>query len=99
MTDSMLPILREMHDAADDRARADILLRVPDTILLKFAAIFDDCCRRASFDAGATYVLLRLTGMRAVRGNDGTLPADTVAHLDSYRAALAVFAGAGKVDA
>lgn len=96
MTDSMMPILRQMHDAADDRARADILLRVPDTILLKFAALFEECCRKACFEAGSNFILLRLVAMRAVRSADGTLPADTVAHLDSYRAGLAVFA-AGKV--
>jgi len=95
MTDSMMPILREMHDAPDDRARADILLRVPDTILLKFSPVFEECCRKARFEAGTNFIVLRLVALRAVRDAGGNLPADTVAHLDSYRQGLAVFA-AGK---
>jgi hypothetical protein len=96
MSDSMMPILRQMHDAADDRARADILLRVPDTILLKFSPVFEGCCRKASFEAGTALIVLRIVALRAVRDAGGNLPADMVAHLDSYRAALAVFA-AGEV--
>ncbi len=96
MTDTLLPIIRQMHDEADDASRADILLRVPDAVLLKFAKLFEDACRKAGFKAGATFILLRLAALRAVRDAGGKLPADTVAHLDSYRTALAVLA-AGKV--
>jgi len=92
MTDTMLPILRQMHDAADDRVRADILLRVPDTILLKFAPVFEKCCQRAGFEAGASFIVLRLVALQAVRDTGGHLPAQTAAHLASYQAALSVIA-------
>ena len=41
MTD-LLPIIRQMHDADGDRARARLLLSCPDVILLKFAGSLDE---------------------------------------------------------
>ena len=92
MSDSMLPLVREMHDAADDRSRADILLRVPDTILLKYAEIFEKCCRKTDFQPGLDFILLRIVAMGAVRTEAGHLPPEQIAHLESYRSALALYA-------
>jgi hypothetical protein len=92
MTDSMIPIIRQLHDADGDRARARILLVMPDSVLLKFAGTVGDTCARASFQAGAEYVLRRVTLMRAVRGRDGLLPKPLADDFDEFRTALAAFA-------
>lgn len=92
MTDTQLPIIRQMHDAEDDRARAGILLSVPDLLLAKFATVFDDACRRAAFDAGRDFIVVRLTAMRAVRDETGNLPTPVAAQLEEYRTTLAAFA-------
>jgi hypothetical protein len=97
MTDSMLPIIRQLHDADGDQARARVLLSMPDSVLLKYAGTIGDACRNARFDAGAEYVLRRVVIMRAVRGADGLLPRPIAADFDDFRTALAMFA-VGRVE-
>lgn len=72
--DTMMPIIRQMHDAEDDRERATILLQVPDIILIKYRSVFEASCSRARFDAGLAFIELRLTAVRAVRNEFGQLP-------------------------
>ena len=71
MTDTMLPIIRQMHDAADDHARAAVLLCVPDSVLLKYRDVFEAACRRAGFNLGLSYIDVRRAAFCAVRGPDG----------------------------
>ena len=92
MTDSMLPIIRQLHDADGDQARATVLLAMPDTVLLKYAATAVEACRRAQFEGGAEFVLRRVTAMRAVRGRDGLLPRHIAEEFDEFRNAFAAFA-------
>jgi hypothetical protein len=92
MINTMIPIIRQLHDADGDRARARILLVMPDSILLSYAKTVGEACARASFQAGAEYVLRRVTLMRAVRGRDGLLPKPLADDFDEYRTALAAFA-------
>lgn len=91
-TDSMIPIIRQLHDADGDQARARVLLTMPDTIMLKFAGEVGEACRRAGFEAGCQYVLRRVTLMRAVRGKDGLLPPPLDADFQEFRQAFATFA-------
>ena len=67
----MLPIIRQMHDAADDHARAAVLLCVPDSVLLKYRDVFEAACRRAGFNLGLSYIDVRRAAFCAVRGPDG----------------------------
>ena len=90
--DTMLPLIRQLHDADGDRARARLLLAMPDTMLLKFAGTVDGACRRAGFDAGCQYVHFRIGIMRAVRGADGLPPAEMLQDFETFRAAFARFA-------
>lgn len=76
MTDSMLPILRQMHDAETDQERARLLLQCPDAILLKYRDAFEAACQRARFDAGIVFIAWRRATWHAVRLPDGNLPAD-----------------------
>lgn len=75
MTDplSMLPIIRQMHDAEDDRARGRILLTVPDLVLWKHREVFEAACRRAAFEAGLAFIDWRRASWAAVRDADGRL--------------------------
>lgn len=88
MTDR-LPIIDQLHNAADDRARADILLRCPDSVLLKYGDVFLAACRH--FEAGAIFVQHRRLLMHAVRDGNGCLPERIAAELDGLRAAMARF--------
>ncbi|NGO50455.1 hypothetical protein [Allomesorhizobium camelthorni] len=95
MTDTMLPILREMIDADGDAPRADVLLRVPDSILFTYPDIFARCCRDARFEAGNAFITMRVASLMAVRGSNGLLPANLDERLTSIRAALAQFSAGG----
>ncbi len=88
--DFLLPVIRQMHDAADDRARARILLQVPDTVLMKYRPVFEDACLRAGFELGRSFIDWRRASWHAVRGADGALGRDFC----EVRAAFAEFANA-----
>jgi hypothetical protein len=92
MTDSMLPILRQLHDADGDRERADVLLRMPDSVVLKYHEVILAACRGAGFEAGMAFVELRVSLCLAVRSSDGLAPADLSKVLDHYRDVMAKFA-------
>lgn len=92
MTDTMLPILRQMHNAADDRARARLLLMVPDAILMKYREVFEGACRRARFDMGLEYVSWRRAAWHAVRSEDGRLRDE----FEQVRVAFVAFAHGGE---
>jgi len=70
-TDSMNPFVRQMYDAADDRARAAVLLMVPDKYLAMYRPLFERACRRAGFDLGLSFIAVRRSEWNAVRGPDG----------------------------
>lgn len=91
MTNSMLPILRQMHDSETDQERARLLLQCPDAILLKYRAAFEAACKRARFELGVEFIAWRRTSWHAVRLPDGNLPADDQRVL----AAFAAFASRG----
>jgi hypothetical protein len=93
MTDSMLPILRQLHDADGDRARADTLLRMTDAVLMKYHPVIDAACRRAGFEVGWNFVALRVSLCLAVRDAAGLPPADLVDSFERYRVGMAQFAG------
>lgn len=71
MADSLLPIIRQMHDARDHAARALVLLAVPDAVLMKYRDVFERACVRAGFDEGAMFISFRRAAWHAVRGDDG----------------------------
>ncbi|MHB2265017.1 hypothetical protein [Aliihoeflea sp. PC F10.4] len=71
MSATLLPIIRQMHDAADDRARARVLLAVSDTVLMRHREVFERACARAQFEIGRQYIDVRRASWHAVRGDDG----------------------------
>lgn len=87
-----IAMLQQMLDADSDRARADVLLRCPDSVLMKYAAEFTAACRRASFEAGEMFATTRISALLAVRDTAGLLPAALAKDLEDMRGALAVYA-------
>jgi len=71
MTDNLLPIIRQMHDAPDDVARAIVLLAVSDAVLMKYLPVFERACVVASFEEGVAYLSFRRASWHAIRGDDG----------------------------
>ena len=94
-TDSLLPLIRQFLDAEDDRARADMLLRLPDGVLAKYRQVFDGACRRVGFEAGLGFIDLRMVAWGAVRDELGRLPAGLEIELARWREQLAAFACGG----
>ncbi len=94
MTDK-LPIIDQLHNADDDRGRADLLLRVPDSILLTYAHVFEEACRKAAFEPGVAFINSRIALMRAVRDGDGLLPRRFSAEAESFRLAFIRFVANG----
>ncbi|QKC83253.1 hypothetical protein [Mesorhizobium sp. NZP2077] len=96
MADTMLPILRQLHEADGDRSRADTLLRMPDSVMLKYQMVIEGACRRAGFEAGRNYLALRVSLSLAVRDADGLPPTELSITWEQYRRALVEFAAGGK---
>ncbi|QOF71454.1 hypothetical protein IG197_27550 [Aminobacter sp. SR38] len=71
MTDAMLPIIRQLHDAESDQTRARILLVVPDAVLQRYREVFEAACLRVGFDLGVAFIQIRRAEWHAVRGPDG----------------------------
>jgi hypothetical protein len=77
MSDSMLPILRQLHDADGDRARADTLLRMPDSVVLKYhRGDYSTPAVAAASRLASAFVELRVSLCLAVRDAAGRAPAD-----------------------
>jgi hypothetical protein len=92
-----LPNIAQMHGCNSDRERADVLLRCPDAVLLKYSAVFDDACRRVSFEAGRLFIAGRLAVLHATRNAAGGLPGGLALELETMRAELTAFAAGAPV--
>lgn len=95
MTDSMLPILRMMHDADGDRALARLLLACTDAVLITYQGVVLAICKKRRFDAGVAFVEFRLSAMRAVRDERGRIAEPLDAGLRRFCDRLADFAAGG----
>lgn len=76
-TEALDPWIQQMRRAETDAGRASVLLTAPVFTLMRWKAIFRDCCRRAAFDEGVTYldVLAETLSTQRHRGNlGGTMP-------------------------
>jgi len=79
MTDGLpsddFPIAEQIREAADDAARARLLLACPYAILLSRAADLKAACEAAGFAAGATYVeAVHVWGAARRSTETGTVP-------------------------
>ncbi|MBZ9856739.1 hypothetical protein LB566_23385 [Mesorhizobium sp. CA13] len=90
-----IPIIDQLHNADGDRDRADVLLRCPDALMLKYETVFLNACKH--FPAGELFVLQRSNAMRMVRSAAGGLPGAIALELETLRAELAAYAAGAPV--
>jgi len=86
-----LPLIQQMQDAGDNRARADLLLRCSDGVVLKYADALVCLCRHAGFEVGEVFVQCRVAAMLATRTGAGGLPGRLAMDVETLRAALAAY--------
>ncbi|MDQ0456029.1 hypothetical protein [Rhizobium paknamense] len=66
-----LPIIEQLYDCQDHAERADWLLRVPQSLLLREEMSIRLALRSAGFMAGIDYLDCELSALRSVRGEAG----------------------------
>lgn len=81
MSDTMLPILRAMHDAGTNAERAEILLLCPIAIMLKYRSVLESSCERHGFSAGAEYLACFYAAMHQTR-HRGSLKGAALKHAE-----------------
>lgn len=86
------PLIAQLQDAEDDRARARLLLSASDAMVLRYADVLAAACRQAGFAAGHELVAARVAVMQAVRDEAGRLPLEQAQWAEELRAGLALFA-------
>lgn len=96
----LLHIAEELAAATDNRARAALLLRVPDGILLSYHGQLGGICARHHFEAGVSFLAYRVSALCAVRDAHGLLPGRLAGELEAWRTTMSRFAaGEGGTDA
>lgn len=85
MTDAMEPVIRQLLEAPDHRARARVLLKLPDNLVLLCHDILAGALLAASFEAGLDFLDLRATLLRKVRDENGRVPQPLAAALEDSR--------------
>lgn len=79
-------LANEIRHAESAEARARILLRVPDLVLMQMAPALESACDEAMFDLGTRFIQVKLASFSAVKDEAGELPdaewerVETVAH-------------------
>ena len=92
MVDTDLHIVEQVKLAASKREIAQILLRVPDGILMTHHEVLTAECRKARFPDAISYMTVRLVALDAVRDKSGRLPDAVLGPLENWRIAFAAFA-------
>jgi hypothetical protein len=67
MQDTMLPILRTMHDAGSHSERAEILLSCPIIIMIKYREVLERACERTGFQPGLDYLICFYAALHETR--------------------------------
>lgn len=88
MENTMQPLLRDLIYADDDRARAVILLAMPDNIALHYDGAICRLLHKAGFADGIAYHVARIAALLSTRGVDGQLRQNLTDQLEKGRAAL-----------
>jgi hypothetical protein len=102
-----LPRLRRHHDegffvateileASSHARRAQILLRLPDALLLEKEAAVVEACQLSGFKMGLLFIGIRITALSAVRLPDGQLPEHTRATLALWHNGMTALAAGGQ---
>ncbi|NOV15892.1 hypothetical protein E5S70_07300 [Ensifer adhaerens] len=71
---ALLPIVEELADAADHHTRAQWLLAVPLTIIVRDHLTIRRLLTAAGFHEGLSYLEAEIAALSATRGRDGLAP-------------------------
>lgn len=93
--DELFYVAAEILEASSDNRRAEILLRLPDAVLLEKMDAITHACRQAGFKIGMLFIGQRVAALSATRGRDGELPQHHVETLQLWRNGLAAMATKG----
>lgn len=85
-------VAAELIDAATDARRAQILLRLPDAVLLDKTDALNGACRQVGFKMGLLFIGVRISTLCANRLPNGELPDQHRATLDLWRNGLQALA-------
>ncbi|SFZ85978.1 hypothetical protein SAMN02983003_3150 [Devosia enhydra] len=85
---SLSPISDRVLAAGGHHARAELLLRLSDAVVLECAREIAAACTASGFDLGASYLDTRLAALCATRAPSGHLPDAEQARLEQLRLAL-----------
>lgn len=77
--DTMLPILRAMHDARSHADRAEVLLSCPIIIMIKYRSVLESACERSGFVPGIEYLICFYAALHETR-HQGSLKGAALAH-------------------
>lgn len=72
--DALFPVARQLREASSHARRAQMLLRLPDALVLEKFDDLVEAARESGFAPGLTYLQLRFAALHAVRRPDGSLP-------------------------
>lgn len=88
-------VAAEIIDADTDARRAQILLRLPDAVLLEKTEALTGACRQAGFKMGLLFIGIRIAALCAARLPDGELPDHQRATLNLWTNGLTALANGG----
>lgn len=91
--DGMPPLAASIVRASSHARRADIVLRLPDAVLLVHAEALMEACRVVGFEVGASFLAHRLLSLHSPRRADGRLLEGHESSLAIWRNGLAAVAG------
>lgn len=89
----MFPIARDIVSASSHARRAEILLRLPDAVVLSHGDVLAAACREAEFIMGVHFLTQRSAVLFANRGLDGQLPEHCTRTLTIWHRGMASIAG------
>lgn len=92
LDDARFPIVAMIEEADGQAARAVLVLRTPDAVLLGHGPAIQDACLAAGFGLGAQYVAVRIALLSAVRDRQGLIPAEYERNAETWRRGLVAFA-------
>lgn len=90
--------IAQLHAARNPQAIAALLLTVPDIILARYLAVFNQYCDQHGFVGGKGYIAARLAVRDAPRDANGLLPEDVTLDAEEWRVAVLAFASGEVAD-
>lgn len=93
MTDpDVMFFVTKIREAATAREIADLLLRVPDAIVLSHGVQLGAESEKMRFGAGAMFLIHRAAGLSAVRDAHGLMPERIAGEIEAWRETFSRFA-------